>query len=68
VAAALGDSVRWRTISPSEYTQLMRPYLGAETAAVIGASYENPAPALDPALVRRGMTSLREWAARQVWS
>lgn len=68
VAAALGDSVRWRTITPSEYTQLMRPYLGAETAVVIAASYENPAPALDPALVRRGTTSLREWAARQDWS
>jgi hypothetical protein len=68
VAAALGDPVRWHTITPSEYAQLMRPYLGAETAAGIAASYENPAPALDPALVRRGTTSLREWAARQDWS
>jgi hypothetical protein len=62
----LGDSVRWRTVTPSEYAQLMQPYVGAETAAGIAASYENPAPAPDPALVRRGTTSLREWAAKHL--
>lgn len=67
VAAALGSSVRWRTIAPAEYREMLRPFIGAEAAAGVAASYENPAPPLDQAIVRRGTTTLKEWADRQDW-
>jgi uncharacterized protein YbjT (DUF2867 family) len=67
VAAALGESVRWRTITPRAYAELLRPYLGAEAAVGIAASYENPPPAPDPATVLRGPTSLRDWATGRNW-
>jgi hypothetical protein len=67
-AAALGPSVRWETITPSAYEDLMRPYLGAPAAAGIAASYANPAPTPDPTLIRRGTTTLKDWAAAQSWT
>ncbi|ALG08880.1 SDR family oxidoreductase [Kibdelosporangium phytohabitans] len=66
-AAALGPSVRWRTVTPAEYEALLLPYLGSEVAAAIAGSYEHPAPLPDPAIVRRGTTTLSQWAAAQDW-
>lgn len=68
VAAALGGWVRWRTVTPQAYGDLVRPYLGATTAAGIAASYEAPPPEPDPSIIRRGTTTLRQWAARQSWT
>nr|CEL20314.1 hydroxylase [Kibdelosporangium sp. MJ126-NF4] len=67
-AAALGPLVRWQTVTPAEYKTLLLPYLGSEAAAAIAGSYEHPAPLPDPSVVRRGTTTLKEWAARQNWS
>jgi uncharacterized protein YbjT (DUF2867 family) len=71
VAAALtqavGIPVRWRTLTPAEFEKLLRPHLGDAVAAAMAAGYENPPAAPDLAVVRRGPTSLREWAARQAW-
>jgi hypothetical protein len=66
-AAAFGPSVQWKTITPSAYEALLRPYLGDSAAAGIAASYANPAPAPDSALIRRGTTTLRTWAAQHDW-
>ncbi|WP_189892503.1 NmrA family NAD(P)-binding protein [Streptomyces xantholiticus] len=73
LAAALGREVRWSTIDPGEYEQMLAPRLGAEAAAGIAAAYTPPpqdappAPAPDPAVVKVGTTTLRDWAMRQSW-
>lgn len=73
LTAALDRPIRWRTITPHEYEQLLRPHLDDGVAAGIAAAYE-PAPVgvaaaagPDPTTVRRGPTSLREWAVQQRW-
>lgn len=63
VAAAFGPTVRWRTVTPGEYEDMLRPYIGDVAAAGIAGSYQNPAPLPDASIIRRGTTSLREWAA-----
>ena len=40
---------------------------GSIAAAGVAGSYANPAPAPDLALVRRGTTTLKDWAATQNW-
>lgn len=64
---ALGRQVQWRTITPAEYEDMLRPHLGPAAAAGIAASYAAPAPTPDPTLIRRGTTTLEEWAHRQHW-
>jgi uncharacterized protein YbjT (DUF2867 family) len=70
IGAVIGSDVRWRTIATAEYEQLLRPYLGATTAAGIAASYEpsTPGPNPDSAMIRRGTTTLRQWAIQQHWT
>ncbi|MEV4335393.1 NmrA family NAD(P)-binding protein [Streptomyces sp. NPDC049597] len=73
LSAALGQEVRWKTIAPAEYEQMLTPYLGQEAAAGVAAAYLPPPPgaplppAADPAAVRTGPTTLRDWATRQHW-
>ncbi|WP_188196250.1 SDR family oxidoreductase [Nonomuraea sp. SYSU D8015] len=73
LAAALRRDLRWRTVEPGEYERMLAPHLGPEAAAGIAAAYTPPPPgtppppAPDPALIRTGTTSLREWATRQDW-
>jgi uncharacterized protein YbjT (DUF2867 family) len=72
LALALRRPVRWRTVEPAEYERMLAPHLGPEAAAGVAAAYRPPppgaapAPPPDPAVVRTGTTTLREWAARQV--
>jgi uncharacterized protein YbjT (DUF2867 family) len=63
VGAAL--NARWQSVTPDEYEQLMRPYVGPAVAAGVAGSYRNLAPV--PTSFRRGTTTLREWAAKQSW-
>jgi uncharacterized protein YbjT (DUF2867 family) len=70
---ALGWPVRWRTVEPAEYERMLAPHLGPEVAAGVAAAYVPPPPGTpqpppDPAVVRTGTTTLRDWAARQSWS
>ncbi|MCE7003001.1 NAD(P)H-binding protein [Kibdelosporangium philippinense] len=67
VAAVLGSSVRWRTITPAEYGELLRPIAGSEAAEGIAALYANPVAPPDQAIVLRGTTTLKQWADRQIW-
>lgn len=71
VAARLSHAVRrpvqWRTITPAEYEDMLAPHLGPAAAAGVAASYAAPSPAPDPTLIRRGTTTLEEWARRQPW-
>jgi uncharacterized protein YbjT (DUF2867 family) len=74
LSLALERPVRWRTIEPAEYERMLAPHLGPETAAGIAAAYlpkppgTPPAPAPEPAVLRTGTTTMRDWAARQSWS
>lgn len=63
VGAALG--AKWQTVTPDEYELMMRPHVGAAIAAGVAGSYRNP-PRV-PGNIRRGTTSLRDWAAKQTW-
>jgi uncharacterized protein YbjT (DUF2867 family) len=71
LSLALNRPVRWRTVEPAEYERMLAPHLGPEAAAGVAGAYAPPppgtppAPAPDPAVVRTGPTTLREWAARQ---
>jgi uncharacterized protein YbjT (DUF2867 family) len=73
LAAALGREVRWRTVEPDEYERMLAPFTGDEAAAGVAAAYTPPPPgtppppAPDPAVIRTGTTTLREWATRQDW-
>lgn len=73
LSAALRQEVRWKTIRPAEYEQMLAPYLGQEAAAGVAAAYLPPSPgtplppAPDPAIVRIAPTTLRDWATRQHW-
>jgi uncharacterized protein YbjT (DUF2867 family) len=74
LTAALGHLVRWRSISPNEYEQMLIPHLGAEAAAGIAAAYTPPPPGTppvpepDPSVVRTGGITLRDWAATRTWA
>ncbi|MGV9612384.1 SDR family oxidoreductase [Nocardia xishanensis] len=73
LSAALGQPVRWNSISPNAYREMLAPHLGAEAAAGIAAAYTPPPPGAppppepDPSMIETGTTSLRDWAARQDW-
>lgn len=73
LASALGREVRWSTINPGEYEQMLAPRLGADAAAGIAAAYTAPLqdapppPAPDAAVVKVGTIALRHWAMRQDW-
>ncbi|MGN9842231.1 SDR family oxidoreductase [Nonomuraea sp. H19] len=73
LAAVLGSELRWRTVEPGEYERMLAPHLGPEAAAGVTAAYTPPPPgtppppAPDPALIRSGTTTLREWAMRRDW-
>ncbi|MFI7705166.1 SDR family oxidoreductase [Nonomuraea sp. NPDC049480] len=70
LAAALGRELRWRAVEPGEYERMLAPHIGPEAAAGVAAAYTPPPPgtppppAPDPALIRTGTTTLREWARR----
>ncbi|MCO1574480.1 NAD(P)H-binding protein [Crossiella sp. SN42] len=69
LSAVLGRELRWRTTEIEEFRELMTPHLGAEVAAGVAGSYTAvTADTMDPALVRRGTTSLRDWAERWPWA
>src|SRR5919108_1914828 len=66
---ALGRPVRWETVSPDAYGDLLRPYLGDHAAEGTAAVYRMlaaspPAPAPDPAPAREAL----DWAPRDVES
>ncbi|MFB9892582.1 NmrA family NAD(P)-binding protein [Planobispora takensis] len=74
LAAALGRPVRWNTVEPDAYREMLAPHLGEEAARGIAGAYTPPPPgtppppAPDPSVVTVGVTALREWAARQDWT
>jgi uncharacterized protein YbjT (DUF2867 family) len=68
IEAATGRPVRWHTIEPHEYARMLAPHLGQETAEGIADAYGSPAPPPDPTLIVRGPTTVRAWAARQIWT
>ena len=68
IEAATGRRVRWQTIQPHEYARMLAPHLGQATAAGIAAAYQNPASPPDPTLIVRGPTTVRAWAAHQIWT
>lgn len=73
LSAVLGHAVRWNSISPNAYREMLTPHLGAEAAEGIAAVYTPPppgaptAPEPDPSVLETGATELRDWAARQDW-
>jgi uncharacterized protein YbjT (DUF2867 family) len=72
LSRALDRPVRWRTVEPGEYERMLAPHLGPEAAAGVAGAYAPPppgtppAPSPDPAVVRTGTTTLRDWAVQQV--
>jgi uncharacterized protein YbjT (DUF2867 family) len=68
IEAATGRRVRWHTIEPHEYARMLAPHLGQATAEGIAAAYSSPATPPDPTLIVRGPTTVRAWAAQQIWS
>ncbi|MEV0340228.1 NAD(P)H-binding protein [Nocardia sp. NPDC050713] len=73
LSAVLGHAVRWNSISPNAYREMLTPHLGAEAAEGIAAVYTPPPPGAptppepDPSVLETGATELRDWAARQDW-
>ncbi|WP_431955871.1 SDR family oxidoreductase [Nocardia lijiangensis] len=73
LGAVLGRPVRWNSISPNTYREMLAPHLGAEAAEGIAGVYTPPPPGaptppeLDPSALETGATTLRDWAARQDW-
>jgi uncharacterized protein YbjT (DUF2867 family) len=72
LARAIGRPVRWRSVEPAEYGDMLRPHLGDEAADGIAGMYAalaaGPAPAPDPARLRVGSTDLESWARAQPWT
>jgi hypothetical protein len=65
IGAVLGRAVRWQTIRPDEYGDMLRPHLGDHAADGVAAVYRNlaatpSAPAPDPAPAREAL----DWAPR----
>jgi hypothetical protein len=76
IGTAIGRQVRWESIAPREYGELMRPHLGDHAAEGTAAVYEYlataPAPAPPdprPAIEALGWEPRRpgEWAAGAAW-
>jgi nucleoside-diphosphate-sugar epimerase len=76
LAAALGRPVRWQTISPDEFAERLRPYLGDHAAEGTAAVYRMmasaaPPPAPDPGPAREALDwaprDLETWARDVVW-
>ncbi|WP_084511209.1 SDR family oxidoreductase [Nocardia lijiangensis] len=73
LGAVLGRPVRWNSISPNSYREMLAPHLGAEAAEGIAGVYTPPPPGAptppepDPSVLEIGATTLRDWAARQDW-
>jgi uncharacterized protein YbjT (DUF2867 family) len=73
VGEALGRPVRWRSLTPAELGDRMRPYVGDAAADGVAGLYAAmrsapPPPAPDPARLRLGATDLGTWARRQAWA
>ena len=73
VIKAIGHPLRWQTITPDEYGDLLRPHLGDHAADNVAAMYRAlaaapPAPMPDPAPAREALDwaprDLAAWAAR----
>ncbi|WP_432947629.1 SDR family oxidoreductase [Kribbella sp. CA-253562] len=67
IAAVVGHAVRWETITPTEYGDLLRPHLGDHAADGIAGVYTAMAaapaqPAPDPAPAREALG----WAPRDI--
>jgi uncharacterized protein YbjT (DUF2867 family) len=63
IGAALGRPVIWRTVTPDEFGDLLRPYLGDHAADGTADVYRLPvAPAPDPAPARDALG----WAPRDI--
>jgi uncharacterized protein YbjT (DUF2867 family) len=67
LAMALGRPVRWQTITPDEFGELLRPHLGDHAADGTAALYRMlasspPAPEPDPAPARAAL----DWAPRPI--
>jgi nucleoside-diphosphate-sugar epimerase len=67
LGAAVGHPVRWQTIAPEEFGDMMRPYVGDHAADGTAAVYRMlasspPAPAPDPAPAREAL----DWAPRDI--
>ncbi|MCP2318899.1 Uncharacterized conserved protein YbjT, contains NAD(P)-binding and DUF2867 domains [Nocardia amikacinitolerans] len=73
LSTVLGHPVRWNSISPEAYREMLAPHLGAEAAAGVAGVYtpqppEAPTPPEpDPSALVTGATTLRDWAMRQDW-
>ncbi|WP_435593183.1 NmrA family NAD(P)-binding protein [Nocardia sp. bgisy118] len=73
LSAALGHPVRWNSISPTAYREMLAPHLGIEAAEGVASVYTPPPPGAptppepDPSVLETGATSLRDWTARQDW-
>jgi hypothetical protein len=76
LATALGRAVRWRTISPDEFGDRLRPYLGDHAAEGTAAVYRMlagapPPPAPDPGPAREALgwapRDLGTWARGVAW-
>lgn len=64
LAAATGTTLRWQTISPDVYRDMLAPHLGDAAAEGIAAAYAaDPPPPPDAATVRVGATTPEAWAA-----
>ncbi len=76
LGAALGLDLRWATITPREFGERLRPFLGDHAAEGTAAVYEamaagpNP-PAPDPAPARAALgfepRTIAEWAGEVTW-
>lgn len=73
LSTVLGHPVRWNSISPEAYREMLAPHLGAEAAAGVAGVYTPPPPGTpappepDPSALVTGATTLRDWATRQDW-
>jgi uncharacterized protein YbjT (DUF2867 family) len=68
LSVALERPVRWETIEPAEYEEMMRPFLG-DAAEGLSRHYASavPLPEPAPADLRHGRTGLGAWASTEVW-
>ena len=76
LGAALGRPVRWQTITPDAYAELLRPHLGDHPADGTAAVYRMlaefpPAPPPDPAPAREALgwapRDVEAWAREMSW-
>ncbi len=72
LSVALARPVRWETIEPAEYEEMLRPHLGDHAAEGLSRNYGALAAGLplaepEPVDLRCGRTGLGAWASTQVW-